>query len=290
MAANANRDRGKRTTGDLTHIAETAGAPDEASRPDAAPCARCGETVCPVWLLTPRAPRWHVPRLCRECQAAEVAEREAERRQRVAREALHERIRAAGLASPHRSSRTFATFRRLTGTEEALDRAGEFARVMSADPSSISRGLFFIGVHPTERNGCGKTHLALAILHEVLASDTTRTGLFVEFADYLDALRRSFGASDSAPEWVRSAMFRVDLLVLDDIGAAAASRVGWDSEEMRRLLNHRIEAGRPIITTADVGPDELAGRLGQRIVSRLYEACEIVRVRAGDYRRRRKEA
>jgi DNA replication protein DnaC len=152
-------------------------------------------------------------------------------------------------------------------------------------PGEVHQGLLFSGV-----NGCGKTHLATAILHEVLGSDVARSGLFIGFSDYLEALRRSFRRSEGedagAPEWVRYSMFQVELLVLDDIGAGGSSRGGWDSEEMHRLLCHRVEAGRPIIATADVGADELAQRLGQRVVSRLYEACQVVSIEAGDFRRR----
>ena len=280
----------RRRSGELTRLDAVGPEPDESSRPEAGACAECGREVGPVWLPISKQPRWHVPRLCARCAEIEHWAQEAERRRKLAQRTLQERIRRAGLGSPHRAARTFERFERLPGTEAALARAQEFARRMSEDPGAVTTGLLFVGVNPTEPNGCGKTHLALAILHQVLASDVARSGLFVQFADYLDALKRSFGASaenGGSPEWVRYAMFEVELLVLDDIGSAASSRGGWDSEEMCRLLNHRIEMGRPIIATADVGPEELGAKLGRRAVSRLYEACEVVRIEAGDYRRPR---
>jgi len=277
----------KRRSGELTRLDAVGPPPDEATRPEAGACAECGRDVEAVWLPISKRPRWHAPRLCDNCAEIERRAQEAERRRKLAQRTLQERIRRAGLASPHRAARTFERFERVPGTETALARAAEFARRMSEDPDAVTTGMLFVGVNAKEPNGCGKTHLALAILHEVLASDVARTGLFVQFADYLDALKRSFGAGTEdggSPEWVRYAMFEVELLVLDDIGSAATSRGGWDSEEMCRLLNHRIEMGRPIIATADVGPEELAAKLGRRVVSRLYEACEVVRIEAGDYR------
>jgi len=282
---NPNRHSGK-----PTRIDAIGPEPDEPTRPTGAPCEDCGQNVDPVWLPISKQPRWHVPRLCARCAEIEHRVQEAERRRKLAQGTLQERIRRAGLASPHRAARTFERFERLPGAETALARAQDFARRMSEDPGAVTTGLLFVGVNPKEPNGCGKTHLALAILHQVLASDVARSGLFVQFADYLDALKRSFGASaenGGSPEWVRYAMFEVELLVLDDIGSAASSRGGWDAEEMCRLLNHRIEMGRPIVATADVGPEELGAKLGRRAVSRLYEACEVVRIEAGDYRRPR---
>jgi len=274
-----------RRGGEPTRLGEILPQPDETTRPVAGLCAECGGQVEPIWLPVTKRPRWFVSDLCKACAETRAQKQEQERHRKRAEETLRERIRRAGLGSPHRASRTFGTFEQVAGTELALARARMFAARMSDVPDMVHRGLLFVGL-----NGCGKTHLALGILHEVMASDIARSGLFVEFADYLAALRRSFrratGDDSEDPEWVRYAMFEVELLVLDDIGAAASSRAGWDAEEMCRLLNHRIEAGRPIVATADVGPEELADRLGQRVVSRLYEACEMVKIEAGDYRRK----
>mgnify|MGYP001560619422 CR=1 FL=1 len=272
-----------RRTGSLTRIGDQLPPPRGL-------CSQCQGVVEPVWLPMPQRPRWIVAELCPACAELRFTEHEQERRRKRAEQTLRDRIARAGLASPHRAGRTFATFRSVDGAREATTVAQLFARRMSEAPGQVHRGLLFASANPTEPNGCGKTHLALAILHEVLGSDVARSGLFVEFADYLEALKRSFrrsaGDVSEDPEWVRWSMFQVELLVLDDIGAAASSRGGWDTEEMCRLLNHRIEQGRPIVATADLGPDELADRLGRRVVSRLYEACEMVRIEAGDYRRR----
>lgn len=285
--ANPEPENASRTPrgGRLTRVGDSLAAPDPSTRPEAGLCEYCGRGIEPLWLPISRRPRWHINRLCPGCAEGQRLQQEAEARALRAQLYLRERIQKAGLASPHRATRTFESFALVEGTEAALGIATRLAQRMIEGPGEPRRGLLFCGT-----NGCGKTHLALAILHRVIESDAARSGLFLEFADYLGTLRRSFSrpAEEEAadPDWLRWAMFEVELLVLDDIGAAAASRGGWDAEEMCRLLNRRIESGLPLIATTDLGADELTDRLGARVVSRLYEACDMVRIEAGDYRRR----
>lgn len=274
-----------RQPGRLTRVGDCLPAPEPSTRPEPGVCEFCGREIEPIWLPISKRPRWHVARLCVGCSEGELLQGQVEADRRRAQEHLRERIQRAGLATPFRASRTFETFRVVEGTAEAVRITSRFTQRVGEDLREVRRGLLLCGT-----NGCGKTHLALAILHRVLESGAARTVLFVEFAEYLDLLKRSFHRPPedeaAAPEWLRWAMFEVDLLAIDDIGAAAASRGGWDSEEMCRLLNRRIEAGRPLIATTDVGADELANKLGPRVVSRLYEACDMVRIEAGDYRKR----
>ncbi len=87
------------------------------------------------------------------------------------------------------------------------------------------------------------------------------------------------------PESLRETVVSVGLLVLDDLGAARRTGGEWDSEELVRVLNRRIESGLPLIATADLSPDQMADRLGARVVDRLYEACRVVPIECGSYRR-----
>jgi len=279
--------RSPRRPGDMTRIGDLLPAPDMDARPADGACQDCGVATEPVWLPTAVSGNWHLPSLCPACAEARRQERESRERREREQQRLQDRIRRAGLASPYRASRRFETFRQVAGTEQALAAAQAFAVAMGQEPRP-HKGLLLVGSHQQEPNGCGKTHLALAILHQVFEANPARAVLFVEFADYLGALKRSFSndRAEGNTDWVRGAMFSVDLLVLDDIGAAANSRGGWDTEEMCRLLNHRIECGLPIVATVDLGPEEMRERLGGRVVSRLYEACEMVPIKAGDYRKR----
>ena len=59
----------------------------------------------------------------------------------------------------------------------------------------------------------------------------------------------------------------VDLLHIDDLGAE--HRTDWVLEQLYSIINARYEDERSTLITSNLGPDELAEQLGERIVSRL---------------------
>lgn len=78
-----------------------------------------------------------------------------------------------------------------------------------------------------------------------------------------------------------------DLLVIDDIGSERST--DWTTEQLYRLLKDRTENQRPVIVTSNVPPDRfgLAGgdtTMAMRFASRIAGACDVVNVKARDYR------
>lgn len=85
-------------------------------------------------------------------------------------------------------------------------------------------------------NGCGKTHLAVAIArHRLDAGDIV---LFMTVPDLLDHLRATFVPTAQVTyDDLFQKMREADLLVLDDLGAEHGSP--WASEKLFQLLNFR---------------------------------------------------
>ena len=75
----------------------------------------------------------------------------------------------------------------------------------------------------------------------------------------------------------------MDLLHIDDLGAE--HRTEWVLEQLYTIINGRYEDERSTIVTSNLGPDELAEQLGERIVSRLEGCCEILPFYGADARR-----
>lgn len=72
------------------------------------------------------------------------------------------------------------------------------------------------------------------------------------------------------------------VLVLDDIGVEKVSE--FVEEFMYLLINTQYEKVYPIVITSNLPLSALAEKLGDRIVSRIKEMCEIIEVKGEDKR------
>lgn len=134
-------------------------------------------------------------------------------------------------------------------------------------------------------SGCGKTHIAAAIVNQLVARG--EPALFVVVPDLLDHLRAAYqpGAEvgyDELFERVRSA----PVLVLDDLGTQ--SPTAWAQEKLFQLINHRFNARLPTVVTTNLLPDQIDDRLRTRLtdasIARVYvlETKRLSELRALD--------
>jgi len=115
--------------------------------------------------------------------------------------------------------------------------------------------------------GCGKTHLACAIINEVLAAG--HGAHFNSVAGMLDLLRSSyeFGAFDT---WFKR-LQGVAVLALDDLGAERGT--DWSREKLFELIDYRYMNRLPLVVTTNLSlTDE---RIQLRLRSRLQEGSRI---------------
>ncbi|MCC5876023.1 MAG: ATP-binding protein [Candidatus Sumerlaeia bacterium] len=132
--------------------------------------------------------------------------------------------------------------------------------------------------------GCGKTHIAVAILKAVIRRGYT--GVYFNFTDLLSRIRDSYQEDGTETEGaLLNIVDSCDLLVLDDVGAERASEFVRD--RLYLIINRRYENARPIIITTNLDDDEMRERVGERTASRLCEMCAIPfpPFPAQDYRR-----
>jgi DNA replication protein DnaC len=129
--------------------------------------------------------------------------------------------------------------------------------------------------------GVGKTHEAYGAMRELAVSGVTARWEATTAADLYAALRPRHGV-DSEAEFHRYRSAR--LLLIDDLGAERKP-TEFTEEVNFRLINHRYEHHLPTLFTSNVEPKELAGRLGDRVTSRLAEMCERIPMKGIDRRR-----
>jgi len=152
--------------------------------------------------------------------------------------------------------------------------------------------------------GTGKTHLAVGILRELLMEKGARV-LFWEQRELLKALQGTFDAGSARSEsQVIGPVLDAEVLVLDDLGAGRTTE--WARDVLHEIISHRYNNQLPLILTTNCplgeradrggtetqppGPLTLEQRLGDALMSRLYEMCRFVSVSGMDFRRDIKNA
>lgn len=180
----------------------------------------------------------------------------------------------------------------------ALEKAMTFCSGYPHLGADEGLGLLFCG-----DNGVGKTHLAVAVLRELVVAKGAR-GQFWDFHELIREIKSSYDPETKTTElMVLEPVVEADLLLLDDLGAWKMT--DWMNDTLFYILNSRYMAKRPTVITTnyqDVTREEalaadplrrrefLVERIGQRLRSRLMEMCLVVRMQGGDHRQARQQA
>jgi len=160
-------------------------------------------------------------------------------------------------------------------------------------------GLLFIG--PC---GVGKTHLAVAIIRELIEKKGVPC-VFFDFRDLIRDIQSSFTPDSNLSEAeILAPVFDAEVLVLDELGAKRPT--AWVEETVFYIINQRYNQKKPTLFTSnylDVDEDEdrrdkmykekddtLVSRIGHRLRSRLYEMSKVVNIEGEDYRKLVKQA
>ena len=151
-----------------------------------------------------------------------------------------------------------------------LEKAFQLAREFAESPDGW---LVFQGV-----NGCGKTHLAAAIVNHRYGIN--EPAQFVVVPDFLDHLRSTFNPEskisyDQIFEGVKS----TPLLVLDDFGKQTTTP--WAQEKLYQVINYRYNARLPTVVTTNCSTDEMDSPISSRFVD--PKISTLFNITAPDY-------
>jgi len=249
---------------------------------------------------------------CPQCDGTGWKPVETDGVRRVVRCECHEGERATHLLDQARIPRryehcAFENFdiRKDPNTGQAnpsLERARLLAeRFVDEYPTDF--GLLFLG--PT---GVGKTHLAVAVLRELVLRKSVEC-LFYDFRDLLKEIQDSYNPVSQTSELrILQPVLDVEVLVLDELAAINPS--DWVKETLAHIINSRYNQKKVTLITTTLpfaetaaragvrkpSGDEVAnverslGQLGVTLRSRLYEMCKLVQIDSDDYRKAIKQA
>jgi DNA replication protein DnaC len=194
---------------------------------------------------------------------------------------LRRRQRISGSNIPRRyyPHCTFETFydKNNTVLTSARNRVREF---VDAWPMTIDgRGLLLMG-------GCGsgKTHLAVAVLIEIIHSGKSGRVLFCNFQDLIQEIQASFDADAAVGKSeILRPLLDADLLVLDELGSVRLSQFVQDI--LYYIINNRYNTKRATIFTTNYFDDakeggRLVDRIGDPMRSRLHGMTELISMRS----------
>lgn len=139
--------------------------------------------------------------------------------------------------------------------------------------------------------GLGKSHLAYAI-SKALRTMGKKT-LFIKVTDLFDRIKSTYNShSNITEEQIFKMIEELDLLVLDDIGSEYVKgdeygHESWASDVLYKVFDLRLN--KSTICTTNYSESELIqkyGNNGPRIISRMMNNANGIRLEGDDYRRR----
>ena len=231
---------------------------------------KCGRDLKAYWDFAKK--EWGYPEVCFECEK-ESKEREfikqlEKENQERKRQKIQEILDQSNLGRRFRK-RGFEQFQVDETNKNAYNLALDFKNKFPSTESIIYMGNY----------GTGKTHLAAAILKDVLKKG--HSGVFLTMPDLINKIKSSW--NEDGDDKIIKSLKEVDLLVIDDIGAENSK--DWIREKLYIILNSRYESMKSTIFTTNCSWSELKKNIGERIESRLCEMCKVVRLTGPDRRK-----
>lgn len=128
--------------------------------------------------------------------------------------------------------------------------------------------------------GTGKSHLSISVTKKLIKKG--HSCLFLSLPKLLTKIRDTYNNESMTEDRLLKHIQRVDLLVLDDLGAEQQTE--WAITKLFEVMDSR--AGKSTIYTTNLSSGELRKQMNERNFSRLMENTEIIVMNGNDYRRK----
>lgn len=206
---------------------------------------------------------------CPECfklKQAQKAIEEEKAMQEKAQKSRMERIKETRMPLEYQT-KDFSTFFQDTESQrEAFNMAERFVNGWEKAKAG-GYGLLFLG-------GCGtgKTHLACAIMLELLDKYACFYPRYYKVSEIFSAVRNTWqpGATTNEEETIKF-FSSIQLLVIDEVGV----QKGSESEKriLFSILDNRVTSKKPTILMTNLGSKDFVCVLGDRLYDRIRSKC-----------------
>ncbi|MCQ2385468.1 MAG: ATP-binding protein [Clostridia bacterium] len=193
---------------------------------------------------------------------------------------VEEGYRSSGLGSlPDRQGFDNFSLSFYKGYESAMAKTLDTARRFAEDFDTTHANLLFIG-----GTGLGKTHLSTAIARRAIERGfdvvyETTQNIISDF-EY-DRFKSGYGTEAEKSK----RYFDADLLIMDDLGAELTNQ--FTVASLYNVLNTRLNQGKSIVISTNLGQQGLVERYDERIASRLFGEFYPFLFRGVDVRRQK---
>jgi DNA replication protein DnaC len=169
---------------------------------------------------------------------------------------------------------SFKNFQKRAGVEKAFNAALDFSKNFK-QKQETGEGILFYG-----GSGNGKTHLAVAIVREVVRQGYS--AIFQPAAELQYRLNATYHDSGESETEIMSGLVESDLTVIDDLGKGK-----WSEKVEERfyvILDGRYRELRPTVITTNLKLSDLEKYVGNAVMDRLKEMTVFVLNSAKSYR------
>lgn len=237
-------------------------------------CPGCNRTVTQKELEIPVGPRkgeWITADYGCKCQDIQLAKESEETRERLKYAKMKEAFDYYSLIN---NSLANATLKNYHPTSNELETAKQnitnYIQEFDGKKSLLLHGNY----------GTGKSHLSVSITKKLM--EQGKECLFLSLPKLLTKIRDTYNNQGVTEDDLLKVIKRVDLLVLDDLGAEHNTE--WAVSKLFEIIDDR--EGKSTVYTTNLGSKELKQRFGERNFSRLMENTEIIIMNGSDYRRK----
>jgi len=167
-----------------------------------------------------------------------------------------------------------ATFNNYTPTNNDLQKALQVAkRYVETFDIKEPRNLLLYGNY-----GTGKSHLSVSITKALMEKEIT--SIFISMPKLHTTIKNTYNRKDKTESDIMQGLEKIDLLVLDDIGAE--SDTDWAIQKLFEILDSR--QGKHNIFTTNLNEEGLEEHLKARNYSRIMYKTYPVKMTGKDYR------